>query len=292
MRVIFILLLAVGVLNVYMSSLTTSLFSLCRKTHFFECPLIDPDLNKIPINTRDMFKKLHPDYININSTQFAHVWKQFQQLDIPYHVVQSNVIGMFPNIDKIALFGMVQTLQPRTIVEVGAGESTEVIDATNVNAKHVIIEPYRQSSVPKKHTLIAKEIQDVDVTVFDLLEDGDILFLDSSHVTVPYGDTLLELLFILPRLQKGVYIHIHDVFLPYDYPWADRLWGRSRTKAPVYTEQWLVALMLRSKEYDVIWGSHLMVREKKSILLQMKNIESVDYHSGSVWLKKLSQPIR
>lgn len=76
------------------------------------------------------------------------------------------------------------TLLPRTIVEVGAGESTEVIDATNVNAKHVIIEPYRQSSVPKKHTLIAKEIQDVDVTVFDLLEDGDILFLDSSHVTV------------------------------------------------------------------------------------------------------------
>lgn len=169
MRVVFISLLAVGVLNVYMSivlyysltkfvhaahlseqevysrindlnqfvdtahsaqksfvsetqqishetslapSLTTSLFSLCRKTHFFECPLIDPDLNKIPINTRDMFKKLHPDYININSTQFAHVWKQFQQLDIPYHVVQSNVNGMFPNIDKIALFGMVQTLQP------------------------------------------------------------------------------------------------------------------------------------------------------------------------------------
>ena len=271
---------------------TKSLFSLCRETHFFECPLIDPDLNKFPINTLNMFKKLHPEYIKINSTQFVHVWKQFQQLVIPYHVIQSNANGMFPNIDKIALFGMVQTLQPRTIVEVGAGESTKIIDATKVDAKRVIIEPYRQNEVPKKHILIGKEIQDIDVTVFDSLEEGDILFLDSSHVIMPYGDTLLELLFILPRLQKGVYVHIHDVFLPYDYPWTDQLWGRSTTKAPVYTEQWLVALMLRSNEYDVIWSSHSMVREEKSALLEMKHIDGVDYHSGSIWLKKLSASIR
>lgn len=271
---------------------TKSLFSMCRDVHKYECPLIHPELEKVPLKTRKLFERIHPEFININVTRFLETWKQFIKLDIPQHVVRTNQYGMFPNIDKITLFGIVQTLQPRIIVEVGAGESTKIIDATNVDAQRIIIEPYRQNEVPKKHTLIGKEIQDVDVRVFDSLEEGDILFLDSSHVTMPYGDTLLELLFILPRLKKGVYVHIHDVFLPYDYPWADQLWGRSTTKAPVYTEQWLVALMLRSNDYDVIWSSHSMVREKKSALLQMKHINGVDYHSGSIWLKKLSASIR
>lgn len=270
---------------------TQSLFQMCRNVHGYECPLIEPDLNKIPSKIRKMFERLHPEYININTTQFIQVWRQFQQLDIPRRIVQKNPRGMFPNIDSITLFGMVQTLNPRTILEIGAGESTAIIDATKVKVKRVIVEPYRQNKVPKQHIVIEKEIQDVDNTVYDSLEEGDFLFIDSSHVTMPYGDTLLELLFILPRLQKGVFVHIHDVFLPYDYPFAKN-WPGLGTKSRVYTEQWLVALMLRSNEYEVIWGSHAMVREQKATLLKMKHINGVDYHSGSIWLKKLSNPIR
>jgi hypothetical protein len=68
---------------------------------------------------------------------------------------------------------------------------------------------------------------------------GDLLFLDNSHVIRPYGDVLLELLWVLPRLKPGVLVHVHDIFLPYEYP-ADWMLGELRP----YTEQYLLAAFL------------------------------------------------
>merc|ERR1719375_529891 len=103
--------------------------------------------------------------------------------------------------------------------------------------------------------VIEQEMQEVDFRHFDVLEDGDVLFIDSSHVVMPYGDTLTELLTVLPRLNRGVYVHIHDVFLPYDYI---PNWGN---KNHIYTEQWLLSLMLwgaTPREWEVIWAANMM----------------------------------
>ena len=70
------------------------------------------------------------------------------------------------------------------------------------------IEPYRASAVPGSVKIIQAEVQEVPVTTYDTLGNNDILFIDSSHVTMPYGDTLMELLTILPRLNPGVIVHI------------------------------------------------------------------------------------
>lgn len=85
--------------------------------------------------------------------------------------------------------------------------------------------------------LVKRQLEDLQIeNEFEALEWGDLLFIDSSHVVKPYGDTLLELLVILPRLKKGVIVHIHDIYLPHDYPYDTKNFDRTT----VWTEQWLV----------------------------------------------------
>lgn len=69
--------------------------------------------------------------------------------------------------------------------------------------------------------------------------EGDILILDNSHVTRPYGDVIFELLWILPRLKRGVFVHLHDIFLPWEYP---AQWMLHELRP--YTEQYMLAAFL------------------------------------------------
>ena len=149
---------------------------------------------------------------------------------------------MFHDLDKTFMYCFIQHIKPKYFLEIGSGESTLVADTAlkrNENmARHLAIEPYRKEYVPKNVNVIEKEMQNVSKEIFEGLQDGDMLFMDTSHVVKPYGDTLTQLVTLLPKLKKGVYVHIHDIFLPFDYKpnWM--------LKNSVYTEQWLVALML------------------------------------------------
>ena len=62
-------------------------------------------------------------------------------------------------------------------------------------------------------TIIGAGIQDVALDVFAKLEAGDILFVDSTHVSKIASDVNYIFFEILPVLQKGVYIHIHDIYI-------------------------------------------------------------------------------
>ena len=146
-----------------------------------------------------------------------------------------------------------------------------------------MIEPYRAASVPKGIAIIEKEMQTLGFEVYDALEKDDVLFIDSSHVVMPYGDTLTEFVSILPRLNTGVLVHIHDIFLPFDYMpnWAE--------KNKVYTEQWVLALMLygAASEWEVVWGSRIMMMEQKDFLLTMKHYPGDKPNGGAMWIRKL-----
>merc|ERR1711865_1117909 len=132
-------------------------------------------------------------------------------------------------------------------------------------AKHILIEPFRSSVVNKKTRssaeVLVKMVQDISMSAFEQLGENDLLFIDSSHVMQPYGDTILELLFILPRLEKGVWVHIHDIYLPYDYrggksssgPWV----GKEH-----YTEQWtLAAFLYENRKWEIIWSAIYLENE-------------------------------
>jgi hypothetical protein len=127
---------------------------------------------------------------------------------------------------------MVVRFKPSRIIEVGSGQSL-LVSAAAVAANKAapggdkaaateitVIEPYPDQP-HNKHLLsmehigevVVKKIQDVDIEYFKKLGDGDLLFLDSSHVVATSSDTVHEFLKILPELKPGVIVHIHDIFL-------------------------------------------------------------------------------
>ena len=109
--------------------------------------------------------------------------------------------------------------------------------------------------------VLETKLQFVDPSEFDALAAGDVLFIDSSHVIQPYGDTLYEILWLLPRLAPGVFVHVHDVFLPNDYPPGWMYLGRRQ-----YTEQWLLAAFLHGNdEWEVAWPTNHMNTEHRTL---------------------------
>jgi len=129
-------------------------------------------------------------------------------------------------LDAALLYSIIRRASPRRIIEIGSGFSTKVIARAlrdgNIPAQFFCIEPFLPTflkPLPAEVTeVIEHPVQEVPLSRFQDLEAGDILFIDSTHV-VRYGsDVIYEILEILPSLRSGVLVHVHDIFLPDDYP--------------------------------------------------------------------------
>ncbi len=123
---------------------------------------------------------------------------------------------------------MLRILSPKKFIEVGSGFTSAVTLDTNEfyldnKIELTFIKPNANllKSILKKTdniNLIEKGLQDVPLDVFEQLESGDVLFIDSTHVSKIGSDVNYLFFEILPRLKKGVYIHLHDIFYPFEYP--------------------------------------------------------------------------
>jgi len=144
------------------------------------------------------------------------------------HLMASQMNGEsgFGEIEADFLFCFVNTIRPARIIQVGAGLSTAVIllaaKESNYNPIITAIDPYPTNFLEKvgqenKIKLIKKEAQKLPLETFLSLEDGDLLFIDSTHTVKPGSEVNFLILEVLPRLKKGVYVHFHDIYFPYDY---------------------------------------------------------------------------
>jgi len=137
----------------------------------------------------------------------------------------------FGGFDAAIYYSLIRHLKPQRIIEVGGGYSTQIASkalAMNGAGKLTCIEPYPQERLAGANLdvdLIQKRVEEIDVDFFASLEANDILFIDSSHVVKFGGDVCYEFLEVLPTLHRGVWIHVHDIFFPQDYP-ADWLLNR------------------------------------------------------------------
>ncbi|HLA55994.1 MAG TPA: class I SAM-dependent methyltransferase [Flavobacterium sp.] len=156
--------------------------------------------------------------------------------DMPFKAEkQPNLRYWFDNIyysytDAIFLYSMIRHFKPKRIIEIGSGFSSAVMLDTNElffnsDIDMTFIEPYPQrlySLLPdtdkKSTTIIEKDAQSVSINTFEKLEAGDILFVDSTHVSKTGSDVNYILFEILPVLKSGVLIHFHDIFYPFEYP--------------------------------------------------------------------------
>ncbi len=134
----------------------------------------------------------------------------------------------FAGMDAAAYYALIRDLSPALVVEIGSGFSTQIASkalARNAEAgrpgRLVCIEPFPEPRLMQsgaQFTLLQTPVQDVPLDFFDQLTGNDILFIDSSHVATVGSDVCAEILDILPRLNKGVWVHVHDIFFPTDYP--------------------------------------------------------------------------
>jgi hypothetical protein len=130
----------------------------------------------------------------------------------------------------------------------------------------ICIEPYPNETMidgfPGLTKLIREPLQDLELSLFLELDRNDILFIDSSHVVKIGGDVVYEYLDILPRLRLGVVVHIHDIFLPDEYP---KQWVLGEHK--FWTEQYLLQAFLAFNScFEVIWASSFMSSSDKERL--------------------------
>jgi hypothetical protein len=146
-----------------------------------------------------------------------------------YHADDAN--RMFGIGSARLLAGAIGAIHPRRYVEIGSGFTSAVVLDLNDETRRddpivcTFVEPYPERlysllrGEDREHCLIYEEkVQDVDLLVFDQLESGDVLFIDSSHVAKSGSDLLRELFDILPRVPSGCYVHFHDIPYPFDYP--------------------------------------------------------------------------
>lgn len=151
--------------------------------------------------------------------------------------------SFFSGIDAFALYGMLATTRPKLYLEIGSGNSTKIARRAILDhglpTKVISVDPAPRAEVDALCDLVVRQrLEDTNLEIVDRLEPGDILFFDGSHYAFMSSDVVVFFFEILPRLKPGVLIHVHDIFLPYDYPadWAERY----------YSEQYLLAMALLS----------------------------------------------
>ena len=132
--------------------------------------------------------------------------------------------------DGIFYYCMLRHLKPKRVIEIGSGFSSCVLLDTNdlffdsaIRCTFIDPEPQRLYGLLKPEDksrveVLPKRLQDVGLDLFSELSAGDILFIDSSHVSKTGSDVNLIFFEILQALAPGVQVHIHDVFYPFEYP--------------------------------------------------------------------------
>lgn len=197
--------------------------------------------------------------------------------------------GFLPGLDIVGIYTMLAEFKPKNYIEIGSGNSTKVAHMArkeqSLETKIISIDPMPRAEIDSlADTVIREPFENIDLSILDQLSEGDILFVDNSHRILPNSDSMVFYLEILPRLKKGVIVHIHDVYLPYDYPqfMCDRF----------YSEQYGLAMYLLANplKYQTIMPNYFIYEDEElsgliSPMWEHQNLKGVERHGGSYWLR-------
>ena len=197
--------------------------------------------------------------------------------------------GFLPGLDIISIYTMLAQYKPNKYIEVGSGNSTKVAykakQEQNLNTKFISIDPMPRAEIDELvDTVIREPFENVSFDIVNELEENDILFIDNSHRILPNSDAMVFFLEILPKLKKGVIVHIHDIYIPYDYPqfMCDR----------AYSEQYglMMYLMANPSKYKTIMPNYFISEDKALSKIiapfwEENNLKNVEKHGGSFWLQ-------
>ena len=266
--------------------------------HFYS-PL--PDIEDLELRNDEIFRtgRVSLPGIDLNEDEQLALLDRLAplaaEIDLPEHPTKGwryhRRNDGFGDADGITLASVLRLWRPSRYVEVGSGWTSAL--ALDINDRYLggamkltFIDPYPERLLsglrPEDHDrteIRAEPVQSVDLSAFDVLEPGDVLFIDSTHVARTGGDVVHDVFEILPRLASGVRVHFHDVFYPFEYPRDWVFEGRA------WNEIYLLrALLSYSTRYRVVlWPSMLATLHPDQLTAALPL--AMPYGGGSIWLE-------
>jgi predicted O-methyltransferase YrrM len=238
--------------------------------------------------------------INENRADYAQILHKIEKVGASFYAIkkagdESNPLnpswnnGFLPGLDIMVLYTIISWKKPHQYIEIGSGNSTKVvakaIEDFKLPTQITSIDPYPRAEIDTlAHKIIREPFENIDFSFIFKLEPNDILFIDNSHRVLPNSDAMVFFMEVLPMLPKGVIVHIHDIYLPYDYPqfMCDRF----------YSEQYNLAafIMANPKRYRTIMPNYFVSEDKElsdiiAPIFQHPNLKDVEKHGGSYWLE-------
>jgi hypothetical protein len=222
--------------------------------------------------------------------------KELPFADEPAHGLRYGLANpWFAHGDGVALYAMLRRLRPRRYVEVGSGWSSaltldvnELFLDRSMHCTFVEPNPERLRSLLRHGDadsvrLVDRPLYAAPADVFDELAAGDVLFIDSSHVSRIGSDVNQLFLDVIPSLPAGVHVHVHDIFYPFEYPrrWIYR--GRA------WSESYLLrALLTDNPRIEITWFNSYLGQLHRPALAAALPAWDVDPGS-SIWMETVAR---
>lgn len=250
----------------------------------------------------EIWKNVATDGINgidLRTDEQKKLAVQFSRFysELPFKHEKQNALryqfnnGYYSYTDGIVLYSVIRHFEPKRIIEVGSGFSSAVMLDTNElffdnKINLTFIDPYPErllevmTEEDRKHTtLIESDVQKISLDIFKKLEAGDVLFIDSTHVSKTGSDVNYILFEILPVLKSGVLIHFHDIFYPFEYP---KEWVFSGIN---WNENYILkAFLMYNNDFEIKLFSDYLHRHHKDCF----NAMPLTYKNsgGNLWIQK------
>lgn len=196
--------------------------------------------------------------------------------------------------DASVLFSMLLEVRPRRIIEVGCGHSSCLLldtsehffggglDLTLIDPSLDNLKQLFGDGGSGNARLISSPVQDVAREVFEQLEENDILFLDSSHVSKTGSDVNYLLFEILPALKPGVLVHIHDILYPFEYP---EEWVLKEKRS--WNESYLLRAFLQyNSAFEIVYWNNFAWHRMHEELGRLMPL-CLENEGGSIWLRRV-----
>lgn len=202
--------------------------------------------------------------------------------------------GNFEAGDAEFLYQFIRHTKPARIIEIGSGFSTLMAaKAVRKNkeedlartCEHICIEPFEMPWLEQQGVKVMRQmVEHVGIDLFRTLESGDLLFIDSSHMIRPEGDVLFEFLELLPQLKPGVYVHVHDIFSPRNYP---KSWLVDEVR--FWNEQYLLeAFLSGNREWEIVAGLNFLQHNYPEKMQKVCPYLTPSCEPGSFYMRKVA----
>lgn len=269
--------------------------------HFYS-PIVNPSEALSYLSGREPSNRsLHVPGINIDNPGMVDEFSSFVPylLEIPFTSEgKMDLRYRFNNdayswADGSILYSMLRKYKPRRLIEIGSGWSSACsIDTIEIYFRGKcdvsFIEPYPAllnsllGNTKQKVAVYDTPVQQVNLSVFSELEEGDFLFIDSTHVAKTGSDVCFEIFEILPVLKPGVRVHFHDVFWPFEYP-HNWILEENRSWNEIYM---LRAFLQDNNNWKITFFNDYFGRLQKELIASIYP-DYLQNTGGAIWLEKL-----